>query len=86
MKTSKVKKNFIWVLIILLLNAEVLMMSIQQQNFRNGHQISTLQFSPTKLFMIPKIRYRKTGKKETSNFQAKYKYGNKTKKESRMCI
>ena len=53
---------------------------IQVQSLKNNRTILYQRFCPTNLYSIHYIQKRKIGKKETSNFLARYTYGNKQEK------
>ena len=81
MKTQrKIKTVSITLLVFTLIYTDALVKTIQKQNYYGIQSSLVFQYNPTKLLTIENSNNYKKCKKETSNFMARYKYGNKQEK------
>ena len=77
--TPERKCKIIFIIFILLWK-EPAFQTINLQSYKMLHTSVLLMFNPTKLLTISTSSYRKIGKKCTSNFLARYTYGNRMEK------
>ena len=75
----KLKTVSITLLVFILIYTDALVKTIQKQNNYSIQSSLVFQFNPTKLLLVNSNNYKRC-KKETPNFMARYKYGNKQKK------